>query len=80
MVIITIPGEHSITKHTGGLAQRSESKTPKYLSKNSNIRKMQKSYPLNILKIQSESSKISSLGQIFIFTENCSPNYPYESF
>ena len=32
------PGGHSITKHTGeGLAQRSESKTPKYLSKNSNI-------------------------------------------
>ena len=29
------PGGHSITKHTGeeGLARRSESKTPKYLSK-----------------------------------------------
>ena len=32
---------------------------------------MLKSYPLNIIKVQSESSKISSLGQIFIFTENC---------
>ena len=31
------PRGHSITKHTGGLALRSESKTPKYLSKNSNI-------------------------------------------
>ena len=74
-------GEHSITKHTGeGLARRSESKTPKYLSKNSDIKKMLKSYPLNILKVQSESSKIRNLGQIFIFTENCTPNYPYESF
>ena len=61
-------GGHSITKHTGGgLARRSESKTPKYLSKNSNIRKMLKSYPLNNLKVQSKSSKISNLGQIFIF-------------
>ena len=77
----THPGGHSITKHTGGgLAQRSESKTPNYLSKNSNIKKMLKSYPLNILKVQSDSSKISNLGQIFIFTENCTPNYPYESF
>ena len=74
------PGGHSITKHTGGLARRSESKTPNYLSKNSNIKKMLKSYPLNILKVQSDSSKISNLGQIFIFTENCTPNYPYESF
>ena len=75
-------GGHSITKHTGGggVARRSESKTPKYLSKNRNIRKMLKSYPLNILKVQSKSSKISNLGQIFIFTENCTPNYPYESF
>ena len=33
-------GGHSITKHTGGLARRSESKTPKYLSKKkTNIRK-----------------------------------------
>ena len=38
-------GGHSITKHTGGLARRSESKTSKYLSKNSNFRKMLKSYP-----------------------------------
>ena len=71
---------HSITKHTGELVRRSESKTPKYLSKNSNIRKMLKSYPLNILKVQSKSSKISNLGQILIFTENCTPNYLYESF
>ena len=62
------------------MARRSELKTPKYLSKNSNIRKMLKSYPLTILKVMSESSKISNLGQIFIFTENCTPNYPYESF
>ena len=73
-------GGHSITKHTRGLARRSESKTPNYLSKNSNINKMLKSYPLNILKVQSDSSKISNLGQIFIFTENCTPNYRYESF
>ena len=36
--------------------------------------------PLNIFKVQSESWKISNLGQIFIFIENCTPNYPYESF
>ena len=72
---------HSITKHTGGLARRSESKTPpKYLSKNSNILKMLKSYPLNIPKVQSKGSKISNLGQNFFFTENCTPNYPYEAF
>ena len=41
---------------------------------------MLKSYPLNILKVQSDSSKISNLGQIFIFTENYTPNYPYGSF
>ena len=41
---------------------------------------MLKSYPLNILKVQSESSKISNLGQIFIFTENCAPNYLYIYF
>ena len=76
-------GGHSITKHTGGgggLARMSESKTPNYLSKNSNIKKMPKSYPLNILKVQSDSSKISNLGQILIFTENFTPKYPYESF
>ena len=73
-------GRHSITKHTeGGLARRSDSKTPKYLPKNSNIKKnMLKPYPLNILKVQPESSQISNLGQIFIFIEKC--NYPYESF
>ena len=42
----------------GGLARRSESKTPKYLSKNSNILKILKSYPLNILKVQSEKLSI----------------------
>ena len=35
----------------GGLARRSKPKPPKYLSKNSNIRKILKSYPLNILKV-----------------------------
>ena len=42
------PVGYSITKLTGGgggLALRSESKPPKYLSKNSNIKKMLKSYP-----------------------------------
>ena len=34
---------------------------------------MLKSYPLNILKVQSESSKISNLGQIFIFTGGIVP-------
>ena len=75
-------GGHSITKHTGGggMARRSESKTPKYLSKNSNILKMLKSYPVNIPKVQSKGSKISNRGQNFIFTENCTPDYPYEPF
>ena len=31
-------------------------------------------YPLNILKVQPECSKISNLGQIFICTDNCPPN------
>ena len=70
---IIAPRGHSITKHMGGLARRSESKTPKYLSKNSNILKILKSYPLNILKVQSE---IINLGQFFILSENCTPNYP----
>ena len=41
---------------------------------------MLKSYLPNTLKVQSESSKINNLGQIF--TENFTPNYhyPYESF
>ena len=39
---------------------------------------MLKSYPLSTLKVQSERPKISNLGQIF--TENFTPNYPYESF
>ena len=74
--VLLPPGGHSITKHTEGLARRSESKTPKYLSKYSNILKILKSYLLNILKVQSESSKIINLGQIFIFPENYTPNYP----
>ena len=41
---------------------------------------MLESYPLNILKVQSKTLNISNLGQIFIFTESCAPNYPYESF
>ena len=41
---------------------------------------MLKSYPLNIPKVQSKSSKISNLGQNFISSENCTPNYPYEPF
>ena len=40
---------------------------------------MLKSYLLNILKVQSESSKISNLRQIFIFTENCTPNFIHMS-
>ena len=54
-----VPGgtpQLNIREGGGGLARRSESRPPKYLSKNSNIRKMLKSYPLNILKVQSESS------------------------
>ena len=78
--IIYLQGGHSITKHTGELARRSASKTPKYLPKNSNIEKMLKSYPQNILKVQSENSKISNLGQIFNFTVNFTSNYSYESF
>ena len=41
---------------------------------------MLKSYPQNVLKVQSDSLKITNLGQIVIFTENCTPNYPYESY
>ena len=67
------PRGHSIAKHMGGLARRSESKLPKYLSKNSNIKKKLKPYLLNIPKVQAESSEVSNLGQIFIFTENCTP-------
>ena len=64
----------------GGWLEGLSQKPQKYLSKNSNIRKMLKSYPLNILKVQPESSKVSSLGQILIFPGNCTPNYLYESF
>ena len=74
--------EHSITKHTEGGRGWLEglSQNPQNIYQNiAIIKKMLKSYPLNILKVQSESSKISNLGQIFIFTENCTPNYPCES-
>ena len=58
-------GGHFITKHMGGclegLTQKPQNIYPTML----------KSYSLNILKVQSENSKISNLGQIFIFTENC---------
>ena len=70
-----LPRGHSITKHTGGggggggLARRF-----KKCLKNANI------IPLNIIKVQFESSKISNLEQIFIFTYNCTINYPCESF
>ena len=40
---------------------------------------MIKSYPLNIPKVQSKGSKISNLEQNFIFTKNCTPNYPYRN-
>ena len=80
-------GRQSIIKHTGGgrrgegLARRSNSRTQNIYSKIAILKKVLKSYPLNIFKEQSESSKISNLGQIFIFTENCMANYyPYESF
>ena len=63
---LSVPGGHFITKHTG-VAGRSEPKTPKYLSKNSKILKMLKSYPINILKVQSKHSKISNPGNIFVF-------------
>ena len=35
----TIPGGHSITKHTGGWLGGLSQKPPKYLSKNSDIKK-----------------------------------------
>ena len=54
-----IPRGHSITKHTGGLARRSKSKTPNYLSKNSNIRKVLKSYPLNILRYSPRAQRLA---------------------
>ena len=73
-------GGHSIAKHTGGWLEGLGKKPKKISIQNSNIKKMLKSYPLNIPKVQSESSKISNMGQIFIFIENCTPNYPYESF
>ena len=40
-----LPGGHTITKHTGGLAQRSESKNPKYLSKIAILKKNAKIIP-----------------------------------
>ena len=76
-------GGHSITKHTGGggggwlegLNQKPQNIYPKIA-----IFKNAKVIPLNIPKVQSKGSKISNLGQNFIFTENCTPNYPYEPF
>ena len=81
--MLYLPTEgHSITKHMGGggAGLKVPVKNPKI-----SIQKYQhltnaKSDPQNILKVQSESSKISNLGQIFIFTENYTPNYPCESF
>ena len=61
-------GGHSITKHTGGLTRRSESKTQKYLSKNSNNRKMLKSYPLNILKVYSPRAQRLAILDKFSFS------------
>ena len=70
-------GVKSITKHMGdwleGLSKKPQNIYPK-------VAIMLKSYPLNFRKVQSKSSKINNLGQIFIFTENCTLNYPYESF
>ena len=74
------PGGHSITKHTGGWLEGLNQKPQTIYPKIALLKKMPKSYPLNILKVQSDSSKISNLGQTFIFTENCTPNYLYESF
>ena len=68
-----------MTKHTEGWLERL-SQNPQNIYPKIAILKMLKSYPLNILKVQSEGSKISNMGQIFIFTENCASNYPYESF
>ena len=60
-----LPGWHSITKHTGGgLARRSESKTPKYLSKNSNISKMLKSYPQIFLKYSPKAQRLETWDKI----------------
>ena len=59
---IIAPRGHSITKHTGGgggLARRSESKTPKYLSKNSNISKSLKSYPKIFLRYSPRAQRLS---------------------
>ena len=71
-----VPGGHSITKHMGGwlegLSQKRQNIYPKIA-----ILKQSEIIPP---KVQSENSKISNLGQIIIFTENCTPNYPYESF
>ena len=33
-----------------------------------------------IAETSTQGSKISNLGQNFISTENCTPNYPYEPF
>ena len=62
-----------MTKHTGGggSVKKPQSIYPKIaILKNAKV----------ILKVQSESSKISNIGQIFVSTENCTPNYSHESF
>ena len=53
-------GRHSIAKHEG-LARRSEPKTPKWQNIYPKIAtlKMPKSYPINIFKVQSKSSKLA---------------------
>ena len=77
MVCLT-PGGHSVTKHTGDWLEDVSPKPQNIYTKIA--LKNAKSFPLNLLKVQSERSKISNLGQILIFTENCTTNYPYESF
>ena len=55
------PGGHSITKHTGGWLEGLNQKPQTIYPKIAILKKMLKSYPLNILKVQSDSSKISNL-------------------
>ena len=64
---VQYPGGHSITKRTGGLARRSDSKTPNYLSKNSNIKKMLKSYPLKFLRYSPKAQR-SAIWDKFSFS------------
>ena len=66
--------------HIGLYGSAPPDQKPKNIYPKIAILKKAKIIPLNIRKVQSESSKISNLGQIFIFTENCTANYPYELF